>query len=176
MTKESLQLRGSWRANRNPGQPQPPTQTPPCPDWLDEDAKAMFEILVELLSSMRVLTSADSNALARYCAGWSRWKRAELFLQKYGSTYPLKDEKGRVRCFMPWPQVAEWTKLNHMLKGLEQEFGLTPSARTRISASGEAPKTPEEIQRRDFFNREAYCAALKRRDDGSGMEPTENAG
>jgi P27 family predicted phage terminase small subunit len=97
--------------------------------------------LIPLLDQMRVLTQIDGNALARYCQLWSRWKRAEAFIQKHGDTYPLKDEKGRIRCLQQFPQVSIANKLAQQLTRLEQEFGLTPSARTRIHVK------PEEQER-----------------------------
>jgi len=100
---------------------------------------------------MRVLTRIDANALTRYCQLWARWKKAELFVQKHGDVYPLKDESGRTKCLMPFPQVAIANKLAAQLTGLEQEFGMTPSARTRISV----PVTPicHDPLRDRYFNR-----------------------
>ncbi len=46
--------------------------------------------------------------------------------------YPLKDEKGQVKYFQQWPQVAIANKLAQQLTRLEQEFGMTPSARARL--------------------------------------------
>lgn len=127
-----LEMHGSWRARRNKAEPQPEPGRPVCPEWLDPEAKRAWDSLVPQLELMQVLTRIDGNALTRYCQLWSRWIRAEQFLQKYGDTYPLKDDKGNVRCFMPWPQVAIANKLSQSLTRLEQEFGLTPSSRTRI--------------------------------------------
>ncbi len=103
------------------------------PAWLDDDAKRAWRRLIPLLEQMNVLTRIDGNALARYCQLWSRWKRAELFIQKHGDTYPIKDEKGKIRCLQQFPQVAIANKLAQQLTRLEQEFGLTPSARSRIT-------------------------------------------
>ena len=128
-----LEGHGSWRANIVRDEPVPPKGRPPCPEWLDEDATQVWNQTVEHLEIMQLLTIVDGNALARYCQTFARWKRAEEFIQKYGETYPLKDEKGQVRCFMPWPQVAISHKLATLLTRLEQEFGLTPSARSRVS-------------------------------------------
>lgn len=101
---------------------------------------------------MKVLTKIDGNALARYCQLWSRWIRAEQFLQKYGDTYPLKDESGNVRCFMPWPQVAIANKLSQSLTRLEQEFGLTPSSRTRIQTDcAQSFENAVDAETRAFF-------------------------
>jgi P27 family predicted phage terminase small subunit len=132
LTKQMLQLRGSWRADRNDSEPQARPGRPGCPKWLDVEAKRVWRRVVPELEFMGVLAKVDRQALARYCQLWSRWKRAEEFLQKYGDTYPLKDEKGTVRCFMPWPQIAIASKLAAALGRLEQELGLTPAARTRI--------------------------------------------
>ena len=111
----------------------PPEGLPECPDWIDEEAKAAWAHLVPMLQAMGVLTRIDDMALARYCQYWARWKKAEQFIQKHGDSYPLKDEKGRVKCVAQFPQVAIAHKLGALLGRLEQEFGMTPSARSRIS-------------------------------------------
>lgn len=82
---------------------------------------------------MSVLSRIDGNALARYCRLWSRWKKVEQFIDKHGDTYPIKDDSGKIKCLMPFPQVAIAHKLAGLLGRLEQEFGLTPSARSRIA-------------------------------------------
>lgn len=142
--KEILSGHGSWRANSNRRQPMPPKGHLYCPRWLDKDAKLMWRSLVPLLTACGMLTKVDGAALARYCQTWSRWKKAEQFIQKYGETYPLKDEQGRLRCFVQHPQVSIANQLSHTLTRLEQEFGLTPSARTRIQIDGRfVPEGPQ---------------------------------
>ncbi len=84
---------------------------------------------------MGVLTRVDGNALARYCRLWSRWRKAESFIEEKGEMYPLRDDKGGVKCFMQWPQVAIANKLAQQLTRLEQEFGMTPSARARLQVA-----------------------------------------
>lgn len=108
---------------------------PRCPSWLDADAKAMWRQLIPQLETMGVLTRIDGNPLARYCRLWSRWRKAEAFIDKRGEMYPLKDDGGQVKYFQQWPQVAIAHKLAQQLIRLEAEFGMTPSARTRIQVS-----------------------------------------
>jgi len=159
MTTRMLKIRGSWRAGLNRGEPNLAAEVPECPDWIDEDAKQLWAEVTPLLAQMRILTRADRQALARYCQTWSRWRKAEVFIQKYGESYPLKDDQGRVKCMMPWPQVATAHKLAQTLARLEQEFGLTPSARTRIDVNAcstqPPPPTPEDAEwaaaRANFF-------------------------
>jgi P27 family predicted phage terminase small subunit len=127
-----LKLRGTARKDRTRHEPEPPDGMPRCPAWLDRQAKSAWKQLVPQLKQMRVLSRIDRNALVRYCQFWSRWKKAEEFLQKHGDVYPLKDEFGKLKCLQQFPQVAISHKLGAALGRLEQEFGLTPSARSRI--------------------------------------------
>ena len=137
-----LKLRGSKRVTRKreAREVSAPAGTPDRPDWLDDDARKAWDELVPMLEGMGVLTRVDGNALARYCRLWSRWRRAEAFIDQHGEMYPLKDDSGNVKYFQQWPQVAVAGKLALQLTRLEQEFGMTPSARARIQL---APKTQE---------------------------------
>ena len=129
-----LKLRGSTLVTkrRQTSEAQGPSGTPDRPDWLNDVAKATWDDLVPILEGMGVLTRADGNALARYCRLWSRWRKAEAFIDEKGDMFPLRGDDGKVKCFQQWPQVAIAHKLAQQLTRLEQEFGLTPSARARI--------------------------------------------
>ncbi len=131
---EVLKLRGSTLVTkrREQSEAKGPVGKPRGPDWLDKDGKAMWRHLVPLLDAMGVLTRVDGNALARYCRLWSRWRKAEAFIDEKGEMYPLRDEKGQVKYFQQWPQVAIAHKLALQLSRLEQELGMTPAARSRI--------------------------------------------
>ncbi len=130
---------GKRRLNKK--EPKPPKNTPRCPAWLSSDAKAAWRRLVPQLERMGVLTVVDRDALVAYVQTYARWKRAEEWLDKHGEVYPLRDEQGRVRCMQQFPQVAIARNLAQLLKSYQQEFGLTPSARTRIEVN---PSVPEE--------------------------------
>ncbi len=127
-------LRGSTLVSkrREAAEVKGPAGAPDRPDWLDDEARLAWDRVVPLLEGMGVLTRVDGNALARYCRLWSRWRKAESFIEEKGEMYPLRDDKGGVKCFMQWPQVAIANKLAQQLTRLEQEFGMTPSARARL--------------------------------------------
>jgi P27 family predicted phage terminase small subunit len=112
--------------------PDPPRNLPQCPDWLDEEAKACWKELVPLLDEMQVLTVIDGKMLVKYCQLWSRWVKAEQFIQRYGNSYPIKNDNGSVKCFVQYPEVAIARTLAMQLTRLGAEFGMSPSARTRI--------------------------------------------
>ena len=137
MPSAVLKLRGTFRKDRSRHEPKPPPDAPECPDWLDEQAKSAWQQLLPQLQQMGVLSRIDANALARYCQFFARWKKAEQFLAKHGDVYPIKDEQGKVRCLQQVPQVAIAHKLGALLTRLEQEFGMTPSSRTRIQTAGQ---------------------------------------
>ena len=130
-----LKLRGSKRASRAKREVKAASGIPQRPDWLDGEARVAWDHLVPMLEGMGVLSVVDGHALSRYCRLWSRWRKAEDFIDDHGDMYPLKDEAGRTKCFQQWPQVAIAHKLALQLTRLEQEFGMTPSARTRIPVS-----------------------------------------
>ncbi|NOT00457.1 MAG: phage terminase small subunit P27 family [Phycisphaerales bacterium] len=129
-----LKLRGSTLVSRRreASEVRGPDGIPDCPDWLDDEAKLAWDEVVPMLDGMGVLKRIDGKALARYCRTWSRWRKAEQFIESKGEVYPLRDDSGKVKCFMPWPQVAIANKLAQQLTKLETEFGMTPSARARI--------------------------------------------
>lgn len=136
-----LEARGSRRARQDKNEPQPPAGKGVCPDWIEPAAKEVWAQMVPILDAMGVLTIADTNALTRYCQMFARWKKAEQFIQQFGETYPVKSGTGVVKCFFQWPQVNLAQKLSTALTKLEQEFGLTPSARSRIDVK--TPFLPE---------------------------------
>ena len=138
----TLKLRRSWRANRNPAEPKGDGKAPTCPSWLDAEGKKAWRYMAKILKRRGTISSEDQHALAMYCAAWSRYLKAEAFLQKNGSVRPVKNYKGEVIGEKPWSQHGIQRDLAKQLRAYQQEFGLTPSARSRIVASG-AEREPE---------------------------------
>ena len=114
----------------NEHEPIPPKGTVKCPTWLEPEAKKEWKRLAPSLEAMGVLTQADLTAFAGYCQAYARWKEAEEFITQHGTI--VKTPSGY------WQQVPQvsiaQTYLKIMNKFAEQ-FGLTPSSRSRIIAS-----------------------------------------
>ncbi len=70
--------------------------------------------------------------MAKYCHTFSKWLRLELFLRDKGEVFPVHDAAGKIIGVRVFPQVWIANKLLVVLQRYEAEFGLTPSARTRI--------------------------------------------
>jgi P27 family predicted phage terminase small subunit len=80
-----------------------------------------------------VLTRDNGQTLARYCHGLARWWKLAAWLDANDDTYAVVDQIGNTR-HLRHPNVITYEKLGRDLTRLEQEFGLTPSSRTRVAA------------------------------------------
>ena len=113
----------------NEHEPIPPKGTVKCPTWLEPEAKKEWKRLAPSLEAMGVLTQADLTAFAGYCQAYARWKEAEEFISKHGAI--VKTPSGS---WQQVPQVAIAQKYLSIMKSYCQEFGLSPSSRSGISA------------------------------------------
>ncbi|SHH59136.1 phage terminase small subunit P27 family [Clostridium grantii] len=113
----------------NEFEPKPDKKPPRCPAWLDSEAKKEWRRVSKQLVELGILTEVDMAAFAGYCEAYARWKEAEEFISKHGTI--VKTPSGY------WQQVPQvsiaQTYLKIMIKFCEQ-FGLTPSSRSRIVA------------------------------------------
>ena len=114
----------------NTKEPVPGKGLPDCPAWLLPDAKEEWQRLSEKLNQMGVLTEVDRSAFAAYCQSYARWKEAQAHISSEGATY--ETENGMQR---PNPYVAICNTEQRLMMQAASEFGLTPSARSRIIAA-----------------------------------------
>jgi len=128
-----LRLTGSWRGKKRKGEPVLEISVPDPPEWLPLDAKAAWEELAVVLAPMRVVSPADAISLAQLAEYLGKWKKATIALEKYGEVIPTRDETGKVTGFRRSPYIAIQIEYGLMLRRLMSEFGLTPSARARLS-------------------------------------------
>jgi len=102
--------------------------------------------MVPVLKEMRILTRVDRDALTAYCETFARWKAAQQFLDQHGEVYPIRDETGKIRYMQPFPQVFIARSHLQTLRSYQQEFGMTPSARTRVHEIPGLARDPEEVR------------------------------
>ncbi|QDV91757.1 Phage terminase, small subunit [Phycisphaerae bacterium RAS2] len=123
------------RARGNPGkrplndnEPQPEKRIPPCPSFIDAEAKRLWSQLGKLLLANGVLSEMDGLSLATLCQAWSRWKFAEEHIQKFGPIILSPDKKFPIQS----PYLAVANKCMEQINKILIEFGMTPSSRSRI--------------------------------------------
>lgn len=125
-------------------EPRPKPIAPKCPSWLDKEAKAEWKRIAPELDRLGLLTQIDASAMAAYCQAYSRWKQAEIALNKHGTVF--KTPNGYIQQL---PQVAIAQKYSKIMREFCQEFGLTPASRTRINTQklGEEDDPMEQLLR-----------------------------
>jgi P27 family predicted phage terminase small subunit len=139
-----LKLRGSWRGDINKDEPQMPIGEIDMPDFIEGNSKACWDELKPLLCDAKVLTMADKLALSLLCETYSNWRRAQDLLNKHGDVFEIKDDKGEVKYLQQTPYVAMVRNFGLQFKNMLCEFGLTPSARSRISTVQDSRTTEAE--------------------------------
>lgn len=117
----------------NKREPTPNVAPPHCPEHLDETAKAEWDRLVPILTDMKVLTVADYMALASLCQAYSTMAIAQKQLNKTGILF--KTPNGYVQ---QSPLISIVNQSVDLITKLCREFGLTPSARSRVTTIGES--------------------------------------
>ena len=162
-----LDMRGSWRAKTRAGEPQPQRGSPTAPRNLSKAQKAVFRQIGRILEDMGLATRADGAQLERYAIYLVRWRACEKFLAakddehaRSGTLvppgcYPVWSDDAdhyvsvskrgvAIVGFVEYPAVRESHRLDLALKQIEASFGLTPSARARLTVGGadDAPADP----------------------------------
>ena len=129
--------RPSRIAQAEPEAPVSP-EPPPAPDDLGEEAAEVWARHAPMLHAQAVLTEWDLEALARFCEAVVMARHAYRSLLEDGLSIP-GDAGGQVRN----PAAATWQAAANAVRQFAQEFGMTPSARSRISAAPRKPATDE---------------------------------
>ena len=141
-----------------PDEPQPAARIPKCPPHLDAEAKREWRRMARELDDLGILTVIDRAVFASYCQAWSTWRQALKLVHKVGMVVRAKErvtEKpdGTITRQGGTPMLNPVYKLidaenAKMIKALT-EMGMSPSSRSRVSASDRRPAQPDGKER--FF-------------------------
>lgn len=125
----------------NEKEPKPAKKAPSCPKWLEPEAKKEWRRLSKQLEQLGVLTELDMASFAAYCQAYARYKEAEEFITQHGSI--VKTPSGY---WQQVPQVAQAQTYSKIMLRLAEQFGLTPSARSRIIAGNGDNGAADEME------------------------------
>jgi P27 family predicted phage terminase small subunit len=119
---------------------------PACPRHLSRMARDAWHRIGQRLKALKVVTDADAEALELACSAYAEYRAARAVIARRGATYVSRTLHGVLVRKRPEVEIAAdaWRRLRLMLV----EFGMTPSARTRLAtaepgAGGEAAATDE---------------------------------
>lgn len=113
----------------NRAEAKPRRLLPRAPEHLDDEARAEWKRVSRDLYDAGLLTGVDRGALAAYCQAYSRWADAERRARGLGAV--IQTMQGNL-VQNPWISIAN-RAMELMLKAAA-EFGMTPSARSRVTA------------------------------------------
>lgn len=119
---------------KNTAEPRPPQPAgiPEPPPHLDDDAKAEWRRVAPILHALELLTDADLHPLAAYCQAVADFIEATLWIRQNGPSYTVRDDAGKIRYMAPVPAVGIKAMAAKQILQFAQQFGLSPSARTRL--------------------------------------------
>lgn len=137
--RELKLIQGTHRPDREArGAPRPEVKAPTCPAWLGREGKREWKRIVPELLALGLISELDRAALAGYCQSWHRLHEAERALEHAGAlTYTTAS--GQVK---PRPEVGIASLALSQIRAFAQEFGMSPAARTRVSARPAAKANP----------------------------------
>lgn len=133
-------------------EPKPKVRITAPPAHLSNYGKTEWKRVSRELYNMGLLSGVDRAALAAYCQCYARWRTAEEEINKlskkkdtlYGGLVSKTSNGNLIQ--NPLVGLAN-TAMRDMIK-YAAEFGMTPSARTKIEAS---PLVDDEPEKSEFY-------------------------
>jgi P27 family predicted phage terminase small subunit len=125
------------RLNLNEPKPEQIVDVPDPPPYISGYAADEWCIVTKQLMRLRMLTKVDVPALAAYCHAYGEWRTAVELLAKMAANDPVMQgllvngANGDARR-NPLIRIAKEAAMEMLRFG--GEFGLSPSARSRINA------------------------------------------
>ena len=127
----------------NGAEPRPTMSRPSAPSFLNAEAMAEWQRISDELARMGLLSGLDRGGLAAVCQSYGRWLQAERSLARMKNDMDglvIKTKSGNM---IQNPLVGVANKAMSDYMRYAAEFGMTPSARTRI-AVGESDDDPAD--------------------------------
>lgn len=132
---------GKRAINKNEPKPAKMRVTPPS--YLSVFAKSRFKYHAELLAKVNVSTSLDVSALAKLCEAEEEYQELSKTIEQHGYMQETTNMNGDA-IIKPNPAVAARADAWRRVKMMYEQFGMTPSARSKLTVEEIAEKDPLE--------------------------------
>jgi P27 family predicted phage terminase small subunit len=133
-------------ARGNPGkrpininEPQPPPADCTPPETLSDVGVEKWLELTDLLTKMGVFTLADRSAIERYCLLHEQWMIVVKYVRENGMTQVTQTGYSQLTA-----EGSLFKSLPGDLLKLEQQFGMTPAARSSLKVT-DAAAAPDPL-------------------------------
>ena len=140
----ALRLLHGDRADRvNDAEPVPADAPIEAPDYLDDDARAVWERVVPDLVRQHVVTAWDVDSLAVFCTAVVHHRRAVEYVNRTSVLLKGRNDADPV---VKHPAMQIIRDQAAVIRAFGQEFGLTPSARSQlVSPVRSAPRATDRL-------------------------------
>lgn len=133
-------IQGTERAGRtNLNEPDASPDLPTAPEYLNAAQAEKFVSLVAILTGMRIASADNVGPIADLAVVECEIADDTVLLATEGPYYVPSKESGIIRAH---PAVARLTANRQRAQALRGEFGLTPSSKSKVSASPERRDNP----------------------------------
>lgn len=129
----------------NQKEPRPSAQMPVPPPSLDAVALEEWNSLGPELFALGIITRADKAVFAAYCESYSLYLTIQEQFRQSGNAVVIRTKSGNI---IYSPILGALNKARAAMMKAAGELGITPSARSRISA--EPPDDDDPIASRYF--------------------------
>ncbi len=133
-------IQGTYRPDRaNPSEPKPRAVIPPCPKFLQGEARKQYQKTAKKLARIGLMTELDDMALAMLCQAWQEYLDNTEQVKKSGilvkspNGFPVLN-----------PYLIAANQAIKKVRALLAEFGMTPGSRSRIHAAAGADEGDDE--------------------------------
>lgn len=140
-------LKGTLRARDNKDQPKVSEGIPTPPDWLSERSSEIFSTLCGTLLGMRVLSPDHVNALSLLASRLEDVEVLSIVIEDGGRTYQTETRDGAIM-HRARPEVAMRNEAMRHAQSLLSDFGLNPSAMSKVSPIMPERENPFAAHRR----------------------------
>ena len=135
------------KCRMNPKAPAANVGVATAPAWLSERAAELFDQISATLLGMGIASPDDQHALALAASRLEEVEILTAVIEDAGRTYQAggeKDEAGNTvgGLWKARPEVSMRNEAMRHAQSLLAEFGLTPAARSKVSAGKPAEKNP----------------------------------
>lgn len=122
---------GKRALNKNEAEPHKLSILPPAPEYIGEFGAREWNRVGPILVKHGLLTEVDMQVFEAYCLNVQLMIDARDEIKKNGML--VMGARGRVRN----PAIAAFSAASTAIRGFASEFGLSPSARSRIKLPGD---------------------------------------
>lgn len=126
----------------NPDQPAAREGVGMAPEWLSERSAEIFDKLSAVLHGMGIASPDDSEMLALAASRLEEIEICTAVIEDSGRTYEKRGEDGSLQMIRSRPEVGQRNEAMRHAQSLLAEFGLSPAARSKVSAGKKENENP----------------------------------